>query len=195
MSVSYAQNFEDVVLWRALQDVEKGFYIDIGAQDPVVSSVSLAFYEKGWRGVHVEPSGPYAAALRAARPDETVFQVAIGRGDRVMTLHEVPDSGLTSGEADVAERAAKAGFVSHEIEVPTLSLAALLSRYADRAIHWLKIDVEGMEADVIDSWGDCRVRPWILVVESVMPLGRMPLMRSGNPWSSSGAIDWPTGTA
>ena len=55
---------------------------------------------------------------------------------------------------------------------PPLSLAALLSRYAHRAIHWLKIDVEGMEADVIASWGDCPVRPWILVIESVMPLGR-----------------------
>ena len=49
--ISYAQNFEDVMLWRALKHVERGFYIDIGAQDPVVDSVSLAFYEQGWRGV------------------------------------------------------------------------------------------------------------------------------------------------
>ena len=47
---SYAQNFEDVILWRALEHVERGFYIDIGAQDPVVDSVSLAFYERGLAG-------------------------------------------------------------------------------------------------------------------------------------------------
>jgi len=30
--------------------VEKGFYVDIGAQDPLVDSVSLAFlWEHGWR--------------------------------------------------------------------------------------------------------------------------------------------------
>ena len=52
--VSYAQNFEDVMLWRALSDVKQGHYIDIGAQDPVINSVSLAFYEAGWRGIHVE---------------------------------------------------------------------------------------------------------------------------------------------
>ena len=28
MFISYAQNFEDVMLWRALKHVEKGFYID-----------------------------------------------------------------------------------------------------------------------------------------------------------------------
>ncbi|BCG81534.1 FkbM family methyltransferase [Mesorhizobium sp. 113-3-3] len=71
---SYAQNFEDVILWRALEHVERGFYIDIGAQDPVVDSVSLAFYERGWRGIHVEPSANYAEKLRAARPDEEVFR-------------------------------------------------------------------------------------------------------------------------
>jgi hypothetical protein len=29
--VSYAQNFEDVILWRALGAIERGVYIDVGA--------------------------------------------------------------------------------------------------------------------------------------------------------------------
>lgn len=32
---SYAQNFEDVILRRALKDVDKGSYVNVGAQDPV----------------------------------------------------------------------------------------------------------------------------------------------------------------
>ncbi|MCZ8377233.1 MAG: hypothetical protein O9342_17815 [Beijerinckiaceae bacterium] len=42
--VSYAQNFEDVILWRALRTVEQRHYIDIGANDPVFDSVSFGFY-------------------------------------------------------------------------------------------------------------------------------------------------------
>ena len=53
--VSYAQNFEDVMLWRALSHVDCGFYIDIGAHHPTIDSVSLAFYERGWTGIDVEP--------------------------------------------------------------------------------------------------------------------------------------------
>ena len=79
--VSYAQNFEDVMLWRALKHIKNGFYIDIGAQDPIVDSVSFAFYENGWRGVHVEPTAQYSSKLRQARPDEIVEQVAIGDGE------------------------------------------------------------------------------------------------------------------
>jgi hypothetical protein len=44
---SYAQNFEDLMLYRALGKVERGFYIDIGAQHPEIDSVSKAFFDRG----------------------------------------------------------------------------------------------------------------------------------------------------
>jgi hypothetical protein len=53
--VSYARNCEDVMLWRALRDVAKGFYVDIGASDPEIASTTRAFYERGWFGINVQP--------------------------------------------------------------------------------------------------------------------------------------------
>ena len=108
--ISYAQNFEDVMLWRALKHVENGFYIDIGAQHPVVDSVSLAFYEHGWRGVHVEPTQQYSILLRAARPDESVLQVAIGNQNQKVTFFEFEDTGLSTADADVAHQHRASGF-------------------------------------------------------------------------------------
>ena len=70
---SYSQNLEDIRLWRALRHVTPGRYIDIGAWDPRIDSMSLGFYEKGWRGYHFEPNPTFAARLRAHRPDETVY--------------------------------------------------------------------------------------------------------------------------
>ncbi len=52
--VSYAQNFEDFRLWRALSTVDRGCYVDIGAGHPYDMSVTRLFYEHGWRGVNVE---------------------------------------------------------------------------------------------------------------------------------------------
>ena len=46
MFISYAQNFEDVILWRALNHVENGFYVDVGAMDPTEHSVTKAFYNE-----------------------------------------------------------------------------------------------------------------------------------------------------
>ena len=57
--VSHAQNYEDVMLWRALRQVADGFFIDIGAQSADLDSVTRAFSERGWRGLNVEPHSFY----------------------------------------------------------------------------------------------------------------------------------------
>src|SRR5258708_13221371 len=69
--ISYAQNCEDVILWRALRDVDRGFYVDIGAADPKEGSVTQAFYERGWSGVNIEPQAASFERLWQARARDT----------------------------------------------------------------------------------------------------------------------------
>jgi heptosyltransferase II len=76
--VSYAQNAEDVVLRRAFSGVPTGFYVDVGASSPVDDSVTLHFYERGWRGVNVEPDPDDFRALVAARPRDVNLHAAVG---------------------------------------------------------------------------------------------------------------------
>ena len=172
MFVSYAQNFEDVILWRALKHVDSGFYIDIGAQDPKLDSVSYAFYRNGWRGVHVEPVAAYAAALRRERPDELVIEAVVGDQQDEVTFYELQDTGLSTTQGDVAAQHAASGRDIRAIRRQSVRLSEILERHRDREIHWLKIDVEGDEASVIRSWGSSGVRPWIVVVESIDPISR-----------------------
>lgn len=170
MFISYAQNFEDVMLWRALKDLETGFYVDIGAQDPVIDSISRGFYEHGWRGVHVEPTPVYAAKLRADRPDEIVIEAAIGTDDEPIDFFEVPETGLSTGVLEIARMHEERGEEIVRRTVETKSLARLFDEIGEREIHWLKIDVEGMEAAVLESWLPSSARPWVLVVEATIPM-------------------------
>jgi len=172
--VCFGQNFEDVVLWRALGHVAKGQYLDIGAQHPVIDSVSRSFYLAGWRGIHVEPVPFYAAALRADRPDETVIEAAVGSGSERLVIHAIEGTGLSTGQADVAAAHKAAGHAAVPIEVDKVTLAALLDRFAGQELHWLKIDVEGMEAEVLTSWGESPVRPWIVLIEAIDPATAEP---------------------
>lgn len=173
MFTSYAQNFEDVILWRALRNVPNGFYIDIGAQHPVTHSVSRGFYEKGWRGLSVEPMPLYAEMLRNNRPDETVIQAAVGEATDAIKFYSFPETGLSTASAEIAEQHCQSGFNCKEIEVETISLSSIFDKFKDSAIHWLKIDVEGMEASVIKSWEGSSSRPWIVVVEATQPLSQI----------------------
>jgi FkbM family methyltransferase len=167
--ISHAQNFEDVRLWRAFSDIKEGRYLDIGTQGPVRDSVSLAFYERDWRGVHVEPTPAYAAAMRLARPDETVIEAAVSKAPGPIQLFEIPETGLSTGVAEIAQRHRAAGWEHRVITVPTVTLAGLFDLMGAAPIHWLKIDVEGMEADVLESWGSHPARPIALVIEATVP--------------------------
>src|SRR5260370_29382827 len=67
--VSYAQNQEDVALARALRpDDRTGFWVDVGAGDPAVDSVTAAFADRGWRRVNGAPRPVEHERLCAARP-------------------------------------------------------------------------------------------------------------------------------
>jgi FkbM family methyltransferase len=170
--VSYSQNWEDVMLWRALKHVARGRYVDIGAQDPIVDSVSMAFYERGWRGVHVEPTQQYSDRLRAARPDEPVLQVAIGAASGNATLFAFHDTGLSTCDVDIAQGHVASGRDCSRAVVPVITLDALFEQLGAQDIHWLKIDVEGMEHSVLAGWATSPSRPWIVLVESTTPLAQ-----------------------
>lgn len=167
--VSYAQNFEDVMLWRALGRIENGFYIDVGAQDPDFDSVSKAFYEHGWRGVHVEPLPEYVQALRKERSDEEVIDTILADEIGYRTYFQVPKTGMSTGIREFAEKNKQSGWEFQEVTVLTSTLANVFDRAGGRDIHWLKVDVEGMEEEVLKGWHDHPARPWIVVVEATAP--------------------------
>lgn len=178
--ISYAQNFEDVMLWRALGHIERGFYIDIGAQDPTVDSVSLAFHENNWRGIHVEPTPHYADLLRQQRPGDTVIQAAVGNGSALTKFFEIPNTGISTADASIAAQHRERGFDVHEIIVTLIPLSSIFDTCTEE-IHWLKVDVEGFEKQLLSSWGDSTARPWIVVIESTLPLTQI---ESHDNWES-----------
>ena len=167
--ISYAQNQEDVILWRALKGITNGRYLDIGAQHPILDSVSKAFYERGWRGVHVEPVPEYAALMRQDRPDEVVLEVALAGTSAGIPFFVIPDTGLSTGSESIAGKHQSCGFVTVKTAVATQTLATVFASMGDIEIHWMKIDVEGMEADVLKGWHGSPARPWLVVVESTLP--------------------------
>src|SRR6187551_1221858 len=99
--VSYAQNFEDVMLRRALRDVEHGFYIDVGAQREESDSVTKAFSLAGWRGINIEPHPGYFEELVHGRPHDINLDVAIGEQEGTLTISFIDDTGLSTADSKI----------------------------------------------------------------------------------------------
>lgn len=174
--VSFAQNFEDVMLWRALKHVDSGFYFDVGAYLPVEDSVTEAFYQRGWHGINIEPHPFYLAELMRARPRDINLGIAIGDSPGEVTMAFVTGTGLSTLDPDEAARRATEGRALTHASVQVETLATVWSTHIPdgQPVHFMKIDVEGFERHVILSNDWAKNRPWIIVVEATDPTTAEP---------------------
>jgi FkbM family methyltransferase len=167
--ISYAQNFEDVVLNRVFHNVPVGRYIDVGAFDPAIHSVTKHFYDKGWSGVNVEPVERFHRKFETQRPRDWNLNVVVGARSGDVDFQEWGDSGLsTYREVFDPQVVASLGFVRTTRTVPMITLADI-TRRIDGDVQFLKIDVEGAERDVLlgGEWNG--FRPRVILLEAIKP--------------------------
>jgi FkbM family methyltransferase len=193
--VSYAQNQEDVVLARALHpDDRGGFWVDVGAGDPVLDSVTAAFAERGWRGVNVEPLPREYERLCAARPADTNLRVALGATAGLGKLFVEPaekqewpgpdapiDRGASTMVPELVERYRADGQEFTPIEVPIWTLAQVVADYVPGPVDFLKVDVEGFEREVLAGADWSRFRPRVVVMEATVPKSDEPAHEAWEP--------------
>lgn len=173
--ISFAQNGEDVLLRRLFPDRSTGFYLDVGANDPVHWSVTKHFYESGWRGVNVEP-GPIQASLLADRPRDVNLRMAVSDHEGTQTFYEFP---LYPGSSTCSREEAECHRVEHgfeyvEREVQVTTLAAICRQHVTEPIDFLSIDVEGHERQVIQGGDWHNYRPIAIVIEATRPNCTIP---------------------
>ena len=167
--ISYAQNFEDIILWRALKHVRNGFYIDVGANDPAIDSVTKSFYDQGWSGINIEPLISHHADLQQERPRDINLQCAAGEICGEIELWECDIRGWATSDKSVIALHEENGHVGVFHKVPVLPLSEICNANVKGEIHFLKIDVEGFEKTVLEGMDFSHFRPWVLVLEATRP--------------------------
>lgn len=160
--ISYAQNGEDVRVWRALRGVPDPFYVEVGASHPFDDSLTAALYAAGWHGLLIEPEPASAEVLRRARPRDTVVAAAASASPGVLSWSD--DDGVR-GHGAVSS-------TPGGITVPAVRVADLLDHLAPEAVHFLSVDVEGHEKEALEGVDLARWQPWVLCVEATAPTSR-----------------------
>jgi len=178
--VSYAQNFEDVLLNRVFKGKKDGFYIDAGAAHPEILSVTKWFYDLGWRGINIEPTPFFFEKLTQERQRDINLNLAVGSKNEIRTFYE---SDIQEASSFIYKNTESANLIannilndknkSYNIEVQTIE--SICERYCNCPIDFLKIDVEGFEKEVLEGCNFKKFRPIIIVIEAIPPFSGISL--------------------
>ncbi len=167
MFTSYSHNLEDVMVWRALSKtkIDHGYYIDVGANDPINASVTKGFYDKGYSGINIEPIRRHFDQLQKQRPKDINLQVAVSNVNGVAHFYENESDELSTIVENIGH-SYKTTYNLKEYDVPTRTLTDICMEYQVTEVHFLKIDVEGAEKEVFEGLDLTIIRPWIILAEA-----------------------------
>ena len=167
--IYFSQRHEDYVLANVFSDVDKGFYVDVGAHDPDQLSVTKYFYQRGWRGINFEPLIKYHERLEQKRPGDKNINKAVSDKNEILSLY-VPIESDTLSSFDKKIVSTVSSKNVEEFKVHTVTLTEVFQDLKIKEIDFLKVDVEGAEDKVFAGLDFNQFRPKIVVLEFLSPV-------------------------
>jgi FkbM family methyltransferase len=161
---SYAQWGEDSLVWDYFHRKPRGFFIEVGANDPIILSQTYLLEQNGWEGILVEPQAKCCVELRRSRPRSKVVQAACGAPEqkgkallRVAAADVLSMLATQTADDDVT--------FAGTVEVDLVTLDDLLAECGNPKPDFVSIDVEGGELDVLKGFALAKHRPDLLLME------------------------------
>ncbi len=164
---SCSQEGEDVLLKRIFDKKEsEGFYVDIGAHDPIRFSNTYSFYLQGWKGINIDPFPGSSAKFKDLRPNDISLEVGISSNEGKMRYYMFEEHAFNTFSKEVCKMHEKISRLIDVKDVPTLKLSTILDKYCRRQeIDFMSIDVEGFEIEVLESNNWTKYSPKVVIVE------------------------------
>ena len=169
---SYSQCGEDLIvdflfMWLGKENRR---YLDIGANHPKDLNNTYLFYERGVRGVLIEPDPGLFRRLRKVRPEDVCLNVAVGVDGRPAakmyrmssrTLNTLVKSQAAEYESYGREK------IEAVFEVLQRDINDILATEFAECPNYVSLDVEGLDLEILKKWDFERFRPDVMCIETL----------------------------
>lgn len=139
----WSQNSEETFILEYFKDKPNGRFIDIGAYDVFKFSNVRALYDKGWKGILIEPSPENYKSISDHYKDDKeiiVLNCAVGDKGGEIDFYSCEDAVSTS-DIDHKNKWEAAGVPYTKIKVNQVNVIDFMNEYC-KDIDFLSIDTE-----------------------------------------------------
>ncbi len=148
----------------------KGFYVDVGAHHPVRYSNTYYFYNKGWKGINIEPTPTAIRPFKILRSRDTNLNIGVATHPGNLTFYCFNEPALNTFSEDVAlgvDGKDNKYKITKRVKIEVLPLRDILNTHVPDGvkIDFLTVDVEGLDFDVLKSNDWDKFSPEYLLVE------------------------------
>ena len=165
---SYSMDGEDIEIFNYFKNKKNGFYVDVGAYHPIERNNTMLLYLNGWEGINIDISTFSIKLFNHLRTRDLNLNLAISKKEGMVDMYfQKKLSQLSTIKKQHANKSFQGNIKKKQIESKTLDNVLDRSKFRDKKIDFLDIDVEGADIDVLESLNFNRYSPELICVEVI----------------------------
>jgi FkbM family methyltransferase len=172
---SYSQSGEDLLvefIFYHILNIKDFTYMDIGAHHPYYLSNTAIFYEKGNKGISIEPDPILFNEIKKERPNEICLNIGImfnkkQNNEELAEFYIMSTTTLNTFSKKEAERLHYEGTykITEKKMIPVKHIHQIIEEYF--LPDFVSIDVEGIDYEIIQSFNLKKYRPKVICIETL----------------------------
>ena len=165
---SYSMDGEDLEIVKYFENLNNGFYVDVGCYHPVEVNNTYLLYKKNWKGINIDPNKFSIELFNFLRPDDLNYNLAISnKGGQGEFYYQKKLSKLSTLKKAIAKGVFQENFKTKKITTSRLSDLIDKTKFKNKKIDFLNVDAEGSDLDVLKSLNFNIYRPKLICVEII----------------------------
>ena len=162
----FGQTAEDAILQLLLKE-KKGFYLDIGAGNPIKGSNTYVFYKRGWSGVAIDPIDSNRILFKVIRPRDQFVKKIVSNTSTSLNFWEFVPNEYSTTDPSMANVviSRELGVLKSHRQVESVPISDLKLVFSPYSPSLLSIDIEGADLDALMSNNWETFLPRVIAIE------------------------------